>query len=297
MMLQEHYKKMNILFNFKKINFLLLLKERRKYVKNLKANYLIEISKNSFWLYTIPKSGTTLFINFLGKYLYCLKNKTKKYPYSNEIFEKLLHHTIHNQAKHKLVDLKPNKELMTFFGYNYFVSTHCIINNVNPKKTLLLYRDPKEYIYSIYNYKYLNRKGFNFPKIFGAKFIFKKYFKEYNDHILNFKKIKNKLKDNCLIVDYNDITGHQSDKYFKQILNFLEINFDKEIFEVVMHNISKKKYLVEERKNNNLLNEYLSGSFINNNKYSSDQLKLSKRYYQKNYDDVEKILKNKIFKI
>lgn len=288
---------MNILFNFKKLNFSYIIQKRGKYVNNLKANYLREISDDSLWLYTIPKSGTTLFINFLGKYLYCLKNKTNKYPYSNEIFEKLLHHTIHNQAKNKLVDLKQNKKLMNFFGYNYFVSTHCNINKVKPKKTVLIFRKPQEYIYSIYNYKYLNRSGFNLPKIFGPKLIFKKYFKDYNNHILNFKKIKNELKDNCLIIDYEDISGNQSKKYFKEILRFLEINFDKVIFENAMNKVSKKNYLDEERKNNNLLNTNLKGSFINNNKYSIEKLKFSNLYYKKYYDNVEQILKNKIFKL
>lgn len=285
------------LFNFKKLNFSRIIKKRGKYVKNLKANYLVEISRDSLWLYTIPKSGTTLLINFLGKYLFCLKNKTKEYPLSNNIFETLLHHTIHNQAKNKLVDLHSNKKLMNYYGYNYFVSTHCNINNAKPKKTILVYRKPEEYIYSIYNYKYLNRKGFNFPKIFGPKFIFKKYFKAYNNHILNFKKIKNELKNDCLIINYKDITGTDSHKYFKEILNFLEIDFHKEIFEYIMNNISKNKYLKEEKENSNLLSLNLKGSFINNKKYSVDQLRFSKSYYKKYYNDVETILKDKIFKL
>lgn len=200
--------------------------------KIINDNKLTYMTKNGVWFYTQMKSGTTYTINFLINYLNLLNDFNSGPVDSKKI--SLFHST------HQSVTRTPEEEILFKQGevlaltnLSSFVHTHHKIIS-NSKKTILMTRNPLDYIVSKYFYMHKNRdskKSIN--ELWMA--LANEFIKTYRDH----SHIAHVEKESVLLVKYEDLIL-SPDLTFKTIIGYLGVEYDHKTLEKALAYSSKE---------------------------------------------------------
>lgn len=147
-------------------------------------------------------------------------------------------------------------------------------------KNISLYRNPLDFIVSIFYYKYKNR-GVNVahPREVLVKEL-KQWVYLYNQQL----SLKRKYGDKVLLLSYEELYRNPK-RSFSRIIDFLQVPFDKDALEFALDASSSNSLKNEEKKEDSVVvapKEKYSGSFVRSGKIGE-----WKDYF--NDKDVEKI--------
>lgn len=132
------------------------LKIDNKQVDILKQNCLALLSKDSIWIYTLMKSGTTYTLLFLSNYYNYLYGNKKAVDY-DEMKNSFIHHSIDMEIGKNKLDQYFQSINKSSIIKPKIIHTHTFIESELWKKNISIYRNPMDFIISSYFYWYINR--------------------------------------------------------------------------------------------------------------------------------------------
>ena len=239
-------------------------------------NELSKMSKESVWFFSQMKSGTTYTVIFLINYLSLLKKESPSKSQLSSIlpyFHSLENRLLESYSLNSIMD----KQKSLFSGNldSYVLHTH---NNFesHSEKTVIITRNPLDYLVSSYFYHYVNRNN-SILLNDCYKQILKLYIEvyEYQENI-----ISDKSKKSLKLVYENLIPNPEF--YFKELVNFIGLSYDAKILEEAILLSSKDNVKkIEDQKGSAIIAppSYNAKSFIRSGKigdwqeYMDDKLK------------------------
>ncbi len=232
---------------------------------------------DSIFIFTIPKSGTTYTINFLANYICNIKEEKPVSIAFENLVENGVFHTFDTpllnynvndtqlyEKSVKSISTK-NSTIARKTQYSHILGTHKYHSSYLFDKAILLYRNPLDFLVSIYNFEYVKR-GISTPfeqvvkeKLSGNEFSYIERFKlqlklskEYGAHHVSYEDL----------ILYPKLT-------FTNMLNYLEIPVDEKLLNLSMEMSSIKNVIEQESKSGKILlgsERGLQGSFITSGK-------------------------------
>ncbi len=206
--------------------------------KQLEIGLLSTLSKDGIWIYSLKKSGTTYTALFLSNYVnYCMGNKEA--VSFDEMNMKYCVHSIDSKLKADNI-LQLHRENVfikdQYKGYRSLFTTHRFIEGGFWSKNICLYRNPLDYIISSYFFQYVNRG----KKMAHPRNIIDEKVEEFSLIINKQKELEKNFPDKVLRVAYSELM-REPENTFSKMVNFLELEYDKNALTLSIQNSSKKK--------------------------------------------------------
>jgi hypothetical protein len=202
------------------------------------------------------KSGTTYTVNVLVNYMRLLMDGNSK-PIDYALLIRF--HSTHKEID-KNIDkmIESQKKLLKPHGYNSFIHTHKKIDSLS-KKTILLSRNPLDYIVSKYFYIYKNRsKDVSITEVLPR--LIKEFMVTYRDH----RAIVDAEED-VLDLRYEDLIANPLDN-FREMIDYLGLPYKEKLLAKAIQYSSKKGVVVMENEKGSALlantNSFKAKSFI-----------------------------------
>ncbi len=214
------------------------LKKSLKKNANLQDSLLTLLSKDSLWIYSLMKSGTTYSALFLSNYFNYVYGDKKGVDFDHMNKAYCIHSLESNLQANNITQLLSKSAFHTsdIAGYQAFFTTHVPIHSGLFKKNISLIRNPLDYIISSYYFHYVNRGRYKMHPINIAQ----KRIRDFARTVEHQNQLKENYPDKVLQMRYETLVT-QPEESFKQMIQFLDLEFDDKGIEIAMHNSSKKK--------------------------------------------------------
>jgi len=233
---------------------------------NLTNNCIYSFSRDSIWIYTLMKSGTTFTLLFLSNYISYLKGEREHVSY-DQMQQKFILHSLEDRIKN--IDLNDfiriNSKLCKEIAIPPIIHTHIFIESEQWLKNISLYRNPLDFIISSYFYFYINRGArINHPRMIMIPMI-ENFATVYNHQIA----LKKEFPGKTIQISYEDLKVSPENE-FKKMIRFLEIPLNTNAMSFALDNSSPKKIKEMEKERGEAIvkrdGTKFSGSFIRSGK-------------------------------
>lgn len=232
---------------------------------------------NSIFVCTIPKSGTTYTINFLANYIVNLNTELTEKVRFDELVQNGVFHTVDTPLLMKNIDdisqysksissiSSSNNAISRNCSFDHIIGTHKYHESYNFNKAIFLYRNPLDFLVSIYNFEYV-KKGIDKPfsecvkeKLAGSEYSFVERYMRQSELC---------SKYGALHVSYESIMKDPKSA-FTSILDYLAIPVVNETLELALEYSSIDSVKEQEKSSGKILlgsERGLKGSFITSGK-------------------------------
>ncbi|MBS2210207.1 sulfotransferase domain-containing protein [Carboxylicivirga mesophila] len=231
----------------------------------LEDNCLIAMSNNSYWIYTLMKSGTTYTLLFLANYLSYIKGDKEWVDFDKMQSDYFFHSSESNIMKRNLGETFNNlKSLLKEPSSRQIVHSHKFINGDLWYKNFSLYRNPLDYLISIYFFHYINRG----IKITHPREIIDEKLGDFTKVYRSQKLLQKRYADRVYIESYENLIVRPKE-VFEKLIRFFEIEYDANAMDFAMNNASKKKIKEMESKRGEAIvagSSKYKGSFVRSGK-------------------------------
>ncbi|WP_373941882.1 sulfotransferase domain-containing protein [Vibrio chagasii] len=231
----------------------------------------------SIFVCSIPKCGTTYTINFLSNYVANIDTKDPVQVNFDQLVQNGVFHTVDtpmfnpnvtdlNLYKANIASLlSQDTTISNKSNYSHIIGTHKLHDNYKYNKAIFLYRNPLDFLVSLYNFEY-TKKGLS--KDFSEMVREKLSGNEFSFVSRYLEQLKSCQNEQALHISYESLMISPRET-FSKILDYLDLPIQDNTLEQALEFSSIKSVKEFESKSNKILigaSRGLKGSFITSGK-------------------------------